>query len=237
MATSRRSQDVGVVLHRRPYRETSLIVDCLTERHGRIGLVAKGARRGGRRSRLEPLREYALSWTGAGELHTLSSAEPQRGVTLQGEAAICALYVNELLMRLLARDDPQPRVYALYWACLDRLSDATDREPALRGFEYRLLEALGYAFSLQVDANGAAVQLDQAYRLDAQDGLVHAEPGEQAISGATLRALETDRWETHQARTEARYLMRMALAPYLGTRPLESPRLLKRLRQMESGGG
>jgi len=234
---SRRIQDVGVVLHRRGYRETSLIVECLTAEHGRVGLVARGARRGGRNSRLEPLQEFALAWSGGGELHTLTSAEPQGGVQLQGEAAICALYVNELLLRLLARDDPHPEIYPLYWACLRRLPTGEEREPALRRFEYRLLEALGYAFSLDIDARGEPVRADRAYWLDAHAGLMPVERTDgETVSGSALLALAADTWTSAADRAQARRLMRAALAPYLGTRPLESPRLLKRLRQMESSG-
>ena len=119
-------------MHRRPYRETSLVLECLTAEAGRVGLVAKGARRGGRHARLEPLHEYELAWVGRGELHTLTSAEPRRRVALQGEAAICALYVNELLLRLLARDDPHPAIYPAYWRCLDALDDGNADLPRVK---------------------------------------------------------------------------------------------------------
>ena len=231
MAGGRR-EDFGVVLHRRPYRETSLVLECLTAEAGRVGLVAKGARRGGRHARLEPLHEYELAWVGRGELHTLTSAEPRRRVALQGEAAICALYVNELLLRLLARDDPHPAIYPAYWRCLDALDDGMTREPALRNFEYQLLHVLGYGFARDCDARGQPLVASQRYLPGPDGGLETTDAAGQGSTGANLLAWVADDWSGQDARADIRRVMRAALAPHLGTRPLEAPRLLQGLRRL-----
>lgn len=229
---ARRRDDLGVVLHRRPYRETSLILECLTAESGRIGFVAKGARRGGRQTRLEPLQEYELSWSGAGELRTLTTAEARRRVNLQGEAAICALYVNELLLRLLARDDPHPGIYPAYWQCLVALDEQVTREPALRDFEYALLQRLGYGFARDRDVSGHPVVAGRRYQAGVEGGLVPIESATDGSAGASLLAWTAGDWSGAQTRADIRRIMRTALAPHLGTRPLEAPRLLQGLRRL-----
>lgn len=221
----------GVVLHRRAYRESSLLVEVFTAEAGRVGLVARGQRRGRGKATLEPLAEYALSWTGRGELKTLTGADPMRRAALVGEPAICALYVNELLLRLLAREDPAPQLYAAYWATLDALAHDDRREPALRGFERRLLSALGYGFDLRVDADGAPIRPAARYRLDTQAGLI-ADNKTGAVRGTSALAFAAGDLPSPEARADIKRLMRQALAPHLGPRPLEAPRLLRALRNL-----
>ena len=174
--------DRGYVLHSYPYRETSLIVQAWTEKHGRIGLVAKGARRpkSPQRSVLMPFQPLSLDWFGRGELRTLKSAEPAvPGTPLAGGALMAGFYVNELLLKLTHRDDPHEGLFVAYDAAIGELrrisrsgaprvvatgtagpreaSAASESEPpglesALRRFELALLRELGYAVELSREA-------------------------------------------------------------------------------------
>lgn len=137
------------VLHRRPWSESSLIVELFSRDFGRIGAVARGGRNSRRwRGLLEPFSPVLASWQGRGELRSLVAAEPDGArPALAGAALASGFYLNELLLRLLRRDDPHPELHPLYGDTLNRLPD----EAALRGFECRLLEALGYGLLLLED--------------------------------------------------------------------------------------
>ena len=149
----------GFVLHHRPFRDTSLLLEVLSMEHGRVGLVARGAR--GPRSRLkgllQPFRPLLLSWQLRGELGTLTAAEsaavsapPPSG----GERLLGLYYLNELLLRLTARLDPHPGLYQGYAAAVAALADQAALAPELRRFEKRLLDVLGYGPELRFDATG-----------------------------------------------------------------------------------
>ena len=131
-----------------------LLLEIFSEAHGRVGLVARGVRSAKSRQRgdLQPFRPLRLSWSGRGELGTLTGVEAD-GVAppLQGPGLYSAFYVNELLVRLLARQDPHPPLYALYRDSLERLARCTDIEPVLRIFEKRLLEEIGYGLLLDCE--------------------------------------------------------------------------------------
>ena len=140
----------------RPLRETSLLIDALTRDHGRVGLLARGvraARSRFSRAALQPLTPLNLSWSGRGELSTLTAAEPAgNALHASGETLLCALYLNELVARLLPRNDPHPGVFEEYLTTFARL--AGDYAPAwtLRRFERDLLGHLGYGLVLEADA-------------------------------------------------------------------------------------
>src|SRR5512141_36397 len=157
--------DRGYVLHTYPYRETSLILQVWTEKHGRLGLVAKGARRPKSASRavLVPFQPLTLDWFGRGELRTLKTAEPTAPATpLAGQSLLSAFYLNELLLKLTTRDDPHEGLFAAYDDAINGLrlisrQARQDRvEPVLRRFELRLLQELGYALELTREAGGHA---------------------------------------------------------------------------------
>lgn len=215
------------LLHARAFRDTSLLLEAFTPEYGRVGLIARGARgpRSKNRANLQPLRPLLLSWNASGELGTLTGVEA-RGLPapLAGEPLFCAWYANELLMRLSAREDAHPVLFAAYVALLDRL--AADTEPALRAFERCLLEELGYGLRLPAD-----LEPGWRYRYDWEQGPLpcRAEEGE-AYSGASLIALRDDQLTGAEARREARRLLRQALQRQLGARPLETARLLRELR-------
>lgn len=163
------SDEPGFLLHRVAWRETSLILDVFTRHHGRIALIAKGARRP--RSELRPVllafQPLRLAWVGKGELQTLTAAEWVGGIEApQAQALICAFYLNELLIRLLPRDDAHPQLYDAYLQTLIELAElnASEHEDCLRRFEWTLLRESGYAPDLQVDCDGEAIEPHAQYR-------------------------------------------------------------------------
>lgn len=210
------------LLHTRPYGDTSLLIEAFTPEHGRVGLVARGARGGKRKVPLQILQPLLLSWRSGGELCTLSAYEPQGpAAALVGEPLFCAWYLNELLLRLLQRGDAHPALFGYYATALALLAD--DAEAALRRFECGLLEELGYALSLPDD-----LQPEQRYRLHPEQGPLPDALGE--VSGAALIGLRDGLWLHAAARSDARRLMRGQLARLLGGKPLETPQLLRALR-------
>src|SRR5437667_10731600 len=165
-ARERRDDQQAFVLHAYPYRETSLIVEALTLEHGRVAMVARGAKRPRSELRgvLQAFQPLCLSWAGAGELKTLMGAEWRGGLPLvTGAALLCGFYLNELLLKLLPREDPHPGVFADYETALGDLAAGRDQATVLRRFEVRLLAAMGYALPLVTDADTGA-PVDPAVR-------------------------------------------------------------------------
>lgn len=222
MATSD-IQCAGWILHRRPYHDSSLIVDCLTGTQGRIGMVA---RRGRQDPLLQPFRPLQLVFKGRGELKTLVRCEPDGiAVPLAGEALYCGLYINELLIRLLHRGDAGDSLLMLYTQTLSGLCDQEDaRDILLRNFEFRLLDTLGYGFSLEHDTNAMPIIEGGRYRLIPDKGLMPEARGE--FSGNELLALAAGDWQP-AVRRLARNLMRCALSSHLGDKPLASRELFR----------
>lgn len=216
------------VLHERAYRETSVLLEVLTRDHGRIGLVARGIRSAKprfSRGTLKSLQALELSWQGRGELCNLTAVDPVgTPLPLAGEGAICALYVNELLTRLLARNDPHPGVFARYSGVLFELAaaDPVDHGWILRRFERDLLEALGYAIDLQRDVDGQSIEAAERYSLDPERGLLHwaVRPLPPAVGGAAVIALAGDLRPGSEHLRELRHLMRALLRHHLGGREL-----------------
>ncbi len=233
----------GFVLHRRPYRETSLLLEVYARDHGRIGLLARGARgpRSRRAALLQPFVPLQLGWAGRGELPVLARIEPDGPQLLSplDDRAVIALYLNELLLRLSAREDPHPALYDAYRAALEELSgQAAAPDLALRRFELALLEALGYGLELNFDAaSGAPVASETAYRYVYEQGPVPQGPGigGTPVSGATLLALASGVLKTAAQRREARALLGGAIEHYLGGRPLRTRELLRDLRRVRGG--
>ncbi|WP_409523720.1 DNA repair protein RecO [Nitrincola sp. MINF-07-Sa-05] len=217
------------VLHGRPYRETSMLVDFFTLEYGRITAVAKGVRRAGSRRRflLQPFQPMQISWSGRHELKSLSQSELAMATTpLQGNALLCGLYVNELLQRLLQPEDPHPRLYLFYTYVLNQLASGDDIESALRLFERQLLEELGYELALNRCEAGAF------YRFDPDQGLIESTSGERQIyPGHCLQAISRDEYEQADVRRCAKHLMREALTVLLGDRPLQSRALFQSSRR------
>lgn len=221
------------VLHSRAYRNTSLLLELLTRDHGRIGLVARGAR--GPRSRiaglLQPFQPLAVSWRARGELGTLLQVEGAgRPMGLGGRRLVSGFYGNELLMRLLGRDDPHPGLFEQYVGFLDALGNGVEEAVALRTFERNLLALLGYGLALERDTAEQALVRDQWYRYDPSSGATAVgspNAGGLVVTGALLLALGEDPISPDTARA-SRDLMRAALRPHIGERPLKSRELYAR---------
>lgn len=224
----------GFVLHSRPYRDTSALVEAFTAGHGRVGLVARGARSQKSRLRgsLQPFRRVLLSWSGRGELHTLTGIEEVGpALRLTGEQLISGFYVNELMMRLSHRSDANAQLFACYGATLQALAEAEDPRVVLRIFEKRLLESLGYGLQLQYDVEGRPVESEMRYGYVIEHGPTQVRPGATAaveIGGAALLALATERLENDSELRECKTLMRAILSHYLGDKPLRSRELFRR---------
>lgn len=222
----------GYVLHRVPYRETSLLVDVFTPDWGRLRVLAKGARRGrgGLGVLLQSFRPVRLSWSGRGNLPVLTDAESREGpATPPGMGLYCGFYMNELLLRLLAEHDPHPELFEHYAATLARLANAGGEEDALRGFEIALLDQLGYGLSLEVDATqGRPIEPNRRYRYHIESGPIEVASGDtDTLSGATLLALRSGQLNRPELRLEAKRLMRFVLHHHLHGRPLKSRELFK----------
>lgn len=229
MQTLRVADEPGFVLRTMAWQETSLLVEAFTARHGRIGLVARGARRprSGLRAVLQPFVPLQLRFSRRGELATLSGAEASAPpAMLAGDALFAGWYLNELLLRTLARDDPHSELFAAYAAALRGLAEGAI-QPAVRCFEKALLDAIGYGLQIPPD-----LKPDQHYQYDWRTGPVPAAPGEATVRGATLLALAAGRIREPDQLREARRLLREALARVTGARELESLRALRQMRRL-----
>lgn len=236
MATSRTSAP-AFLLHSTPYRETSLVVDLFTREHGRIAAVAKGAKRprSALRAVLLQFQPLLATWTGARELRTLTGAEWTGGLPApQGDALLCAFYLNELLMRLLPREDAHPALYDAYEQALRELSEGgAPADETLRRFEWLLLRETGYAPDLERDAADRPIDDRGLYRWSPGGGFAAAEPGEaSAVAGSTLRELAGGRFGSAAVRQQAKYLMRAILAHHLDGAPLNTRQILIDLHKL-----
>lgn len=231
------------ILHSRPYRDSSLILEVFSAEHGRLSVVSKGARRrskgGSSAALLQPFIPLLLSFTGRAEMKTLTSIESAGAAPqLRGERLFSAMYINELLMRLLHRHDPYPQLFASYGSALWDLGEEQQFEAILRRFELGLLDELGYSVSLAEDGlNGEALRENRWYHFHPDHGLVEgvrgADPARPAYAGSELLALSRGEF-AGEARGTARRLMRQVLASHLGDTPLKS-RELFRGRSQRSG--
>ena len=241
----RREQQEGYVLHAYPYRETSLIVEALTMSHGRVAMVARGAKRPRSELRgvLHAFQPLTLSWGGSGELRTLISAEWRGGLPLvAGSALLCGFYLNELLLKLLAREDAHPQLYRDYEIALTKLAQGEPQAPVLREFEVRLLSELGYALPLTHEADTGR-PVDPAaryyYAFDRGPRSRAAEPGQRypQVRGATLLALARHDYRAADAAAEAKRLMREVLDHYLEQRAIVSRRVVRDLQALDDDNG
>jgi DNA repair protein RecO (recombination protein O) len=234
----RADEEAGYVLHSYPYKETSLIVEAFTRRYGRVGLLARGARRprSAMRGVLLAFRPLRLSWSASAELGTLLAADWGGGQkALCGTGLMCGFYINELLLRLLPRDDPHEALFDAYGAALSRLAEGEAQAAVLRSFERRMLAELGYAPVLDRDAaNGAAIEPAKHYAYEAERGPVETRRanGESVISGRTLLDMAADKYEDAKTREEARRLMRTLINERLGGQALHTRAVLSELQDL-----
>lgn len=231
MAKTEPGFHTALVLHVRPYRESSQLVELFSQEQGRLGLVANGSRRqkSGHKALLQPFVPLQIRWRGAGDLKTLERLEPLAlPVPLQGTALFSGLYLNELLYYLLERHTPYPALFSQYVQSLAGLAQARDPQPVLRRFELALLQALGYGVALDQTADGESLAPEADYCYRHELGLIPASvatPAAERLPGGHLLAMAADRLETADCLATAKRLCRQALKPYLGDRPLRSREL------------
>ncbi|MEM1261817.1 MAG: DNA repair protein RecO [Pseudomonadota bacterium] len=223
------------VLHQRPFRDSSLLVDVLSRDYGRMALIARGARsqRTRRRLVLQPFAPLSVSWTARSDLGTLTGAEAAGPpVQLVGDALLSAYYVSELLLVLTERQDPQPQLFVLYEATLTALAESSNSLLAtLRQFELRFLEELGYGLILTHDAMNAAPVDPAAYYRIAPDSapLRVAGPSSQALvfSGAVLHAIAGARFDDTATLRAAQRITSAAIDRCLDGRELNTRKVLR----------
>ncbi|MGZ3157699.1 MAG: DNA repair protein RecO [Burkholderiaceae bacterium] len=228
----------GFVLHSYPYKETSLIVDVFTRDYGRIALIAKGAKRPHSKLRgvLQTFQPLSISWSGKSEVRTLIAAEWIGGLLpLEKAALLCGFYLNELLVKLLARDDPHSALFDHYIATLNQLAHDEPAPIVLRKFERALLKETGVAADLTVcSSTGQAVEPEQIYVVDPERGPRRAKPADMAprVSGKTLSDMEREDYSDAATQTQSKFLMRYLLAHHLGGMQLNTRQILIDLMQL-----
>lgn len=218
------------IIHSRPYRETSTLVYALTEQHGVVHMICRGAKKKGRNS-IQPFSKMLLSWSGRGELVTMTKMEIEYSKYTQDfRAQVQCFYLHELIIKLMPRLSPSPELYQLYEDTLTKMSADPTREDTLRFFEMQLLDIIGHPLQLDfecqtetaIDENtyylyepdvGPIVFKDKAWRWNLVEGkLLHA-----------LASKKLDEERLSQAKTFLRGLMHH----YLGGKPLATRQLLK----------
>jgi len=227
------------VLHSYPYRETSLIIDVFSRDFGRVALVAKGAKRphSALRGVLQTFQPLGLSWSGKGEVRTLTTAEWVGGMLpLTGDALLCGFYVNELLVKFCAREDAHPALFNHYVLTLSRLAHDEPAVQVLRSFERVLLRETGYAMNLTRTVTRQPVEAEGRYVFDPDRGVREASDDLPApwpvISGQTLIDMERDDYTSPQTAAQSKTLMRFLLNHYLGGAPLATRQILIDLQKL-----
>jgi DNA repair protein RecO (recombination protein O) len=239
-ASKQRMQDeLAFVLHNYPFRETSLVLEVFSRQHGRVPLVARGARRprSALRGLLMSFQPLSLSWFGKHELRTLHGAEWQGGQPqLQGTALLCGFYLNELLLNLMARDDPHASLFDYYQQTLQRLAQEDDHAFTLRCFEKHMLQELGYALQLETEAvNGKPIAPTQNYRYILELGAVAETPDAaqgMPITGKTLLDMAADDYRDANSARQSKQLIRMLLDHYLAGKTLHTRELMRDLQKL-----
>lgn len=237
-ARNRIDNQACFLLHSYPWRETSLIVEVFSRDHGRLPMVAKGARRptSSLRGTLMAFQPLEISWSGRGEVKTLIQAAWQGGQPLLGGVGLlCGYYLNELLLRLLAREDAHPILFDAYAETLARLAASQPYEPLLRAFELFLLREAGYAPTFDRDADSdTEVEAAAEYLFIAERGPVlvsrHAEAA--GVPGRVLLAMAAGDFSSAETLAHAKTLMRRLIQHHLGGHALESRRILMELQEL-----
>lgn len=225
----------GFILHRRPYRETSFLLDIFTLELGLVSAIGKGIRgsKNDKKSLLQPFQALQITLAGKHELKNLQmveSLEPR--MNLLGSHLFSAMYLNELLSRLLASDIPQPDLYKLYQATLLSLTEQQTIEPLLREFELFLLNDLGYGVDFSSDSeNSIGLEPEAHYAFVTEQGFVKLKQsygGNNCFKGQMLIDVMNVNWTPESLRC-AKQVTRLALAPLLGSKPLKSKELFQKM--------
>ncbi|MEE9551914.1 MAG: DNA repair protein RecO [Gammaproteobacteria bacterium] len=222
------------ILHQRPYRESSLLLDVFSRDYGRVSLIAKGAKR--QKSKVTGLlqiyQRLSMAWQGKNDLMTLISVESDADICLlSNRGLIAGFYLNELIMRLLHHHESHLDLFMAYDKALEELVNVDLEQAVLRKFEKKLLQSLGYGLILDHDVqSGDAINKDGEYYYQADYGPMFAKPSRSdyiRISGKTLIALNGECITTAEALRESKHLMRYVLSRHLGGKPLASRKLFQ----------
>jgi len=238
MSNQRRvSQQPAYILHHRPFRDTSQILDIVTRDYGKVALVARGSRSAKSRLAgvLRPFLPLKVSWVARSDLGTLTGAE-STGVPagLRGDDMLAAYYANELLLHFLHRHDPQPEIYTLYADTLAALSASSDIAVSLRSFEIELLKLLGYALNLEHESGTRrplSVEGHYEYRIEQGAVPVARSQGPMVFTGAVLDGIENQRFDDANVLRAANRLLRDVISHHLGGRELKSRKVLLELHR------
>lgn len=221
------------LLHRRDYRETSLLADFITPTHGKIRAVVRGVRKAKSKNNgyLQLFLPVQLAWQGKGELVTLTDIE-SRGLMLNlvGMRQLCAMYVNELILRLLTFHDPHEQLFHDYALAINQLASNDLIESVLRIFEKRLLIELGYGLSFQVDADtGADIQPNKQYRYVPQVGFsaCNTNQNDLNLDGDVILAIHHDKLSKKSEYRAAKVIFRNEINFLLDGKPLQCRELMK----------
>jgi len=234
----RAEHEDAFVLHTYPYKETSLIVEAFARRFGRVALLARGARRprSAMRGVLLSFQSLRLSWSASAELGNLAAAEWSGALRpLRGRGLMCGFYLNELLLRLLPRDDPHEALFDFYSESLHHLAGSSNYAPILRSFEKRMLAELGYAPLLAHDAASRPIDPAARYVYEPERGpilLTNSIFKHSSVSGQTLLDVAADDYGRAETREEARALMRALIAERLHGQELHTRAVLKDLTEL-----
>ena len=228
-------QEPAFVLHNRPYSESSWIVELYSKHYGRLAVIAKGARRLKSKTRglLLPFQPLLVSWSGKGEVPTLTNAEPDDGLfELTGKSLVCGFYCNELLMRLLHRNDPHPKLFDVYGQVIEALDRDLNREIALRIFEKSLLKEIGYGLNLQFEANSnRPIQQAVYYVYQHEHGAVpqpvmnNKKAGykkNNMVLGEILLAIANEDYSNREVLMQAKAFMRDIFNQIIGSKKIHS---------------
>ncbi|MCC6534571.1 MAG: DNA repair protein RecO [Burkholderiales bacterium] len=232
--------DQAFVLHTYPFRDTSVIVEAFTRRYGRLGVLAKGAKRpkSPLRAALLAFQPVAMAWSGRGELRTLTRAEwSGRQYALNGIAMICGYYLNELILKLLHRDDPHEALFDAYDSALAALAGGESTQAVLRRFEIALLREIGYALQLDCEAErGTPLVAEQRYAYLPERGPLRlgtgADAGTVELQGKTLLDMARGDFTDPLTAAESKLLMRWLIGHHLEQRTLNTRQLLLELQQL-----
>lgn len=247
MSGKRIDGQAAYVLHLHPYSETSLVVDVFTRDHGRVPLLARGARRprSALRGMLMSFQPLELGWFGGGEVKTLAKAEWLGGMPLLGgRCLLLGYYLNELLLKMLPREDAHGVLFDAYAAALHALAAGGADAPELRRFEKTLLKELGYGLTLDVEMEtGRPVVPEGEYTYLIERGPVartdpargepeRAQGASPGLRGKTLLDMAADDYSDPRTRLESRQLMRQLIAHHMGGKSLQSRRVFIELQEL-----
>ena len=232
--STKQENEIVYVLHTYPFKETSLIVEIFSKIHGRISIVAKGARRPRSlvRGMLQSFQSLEATWSGQGEMKTLHSIDwCDEILQIEGDALICGFYINELLIRLVPKEDPHETLFDFYHQTMEHLSKKNNLSVTLRRFELRLLQELGYELPLVKDDNDELVNPKKIYHYKVGYGPSETKNSTQGVTllGKTLIDMSDDDYRDPKTETQSKNLMRYLIGYYIGDKPLNSKQLFLHL--------